>query len=45
VALWSSGIVCLLALPIVISAGNPPSGEDPEEGIELAEELPPAPAV
>jgi predicted MFS family arabinose efflux permease len=44
-ALWSSGAVCLLALPIVIYAGNPPAGEGSEEGIELAEELPPAPAV
>jgi len=44
VALWSSGAVCLLALPIVIYAGNPPVGAE-DEGIELAEELPPAPAV
>jgi MFS family permease len=44
-ALWSSGAVCLLALPVIIVCGNPPVGVDPEEGIELAEELPPAPAV
>jgi MFS family permease len=44
-ALWSSAAVCLLSLPIVIAAGNPSVGDDPEEGLELAEELPPAPAV
>jgi MFS family permease len=45
VALWSAGLVSLLALPIVIATGNPPVGADPDEGFELAEELPPAPAV
>ncbi|HVW48012.1 MAG TPA: MFS transporter [Solirubrobacterales bacterium] len=44
-ALWSSGAVCLLALPVVIAAGNPGVGEDSEEGFELAEELPPNAAV
>lgn len=44
-ALWSAGAVSLLALPVVIYAGNPPAGEDLREGLELAEELPPAPAV
>jgi MFS family permease len=44
-ALWSSAAVCLLALPIVIAAGNPGVGEDTREGLELAEELPPSPAV
>ena len=43
-ALWSGGVVCLLALPLIIVCGNPPVG-DPDEGFELAEELPPAPAV
>jgi MFS family permease len=42
-ALYSSAAVCLLAVPIVIAAGNPPIGG--EEGIELAEELPPTPVV
>jgi MFS family permease len=44
-ALWSAGIVCLLALPIVIAAGNPAAGSDPDEGLELAEELPPGAVV
>jgi MFS family permease len=44
-ALWTSGAVCLLALPVIIVCGNPPVGADPDEGFELAEELPPAPAV
>jgi MFS family permease len=43
-ALWSAGIVCLLALPVVLLCADPP-GIDPNEGFELAEELPPAPAV
>ena len=45
-ALWSAGAVCLLALPVVIAAGDPSGDldEDPEEGLELAEDLP-APAV
>jgi MFS family permease len=45
VALWSAGAVSLLAVPIVMATGNPPVGADPDEGFELAEELPPAPAV
>ena len=44
-ALWTAGVVSLLAVPIVIATGNPPVGADPDEGFELAEELPPAPAV
>ena len=44
-ALWSAGAVCLLALPVVIASGDPAAGPDPHEGLELAEELPPAPAV
>jgi MFS family permease len=44
-ALWTAGAVSLLALPIVIATGNPGVGADPGEGLELAEELPPAPAV
>lgn len=44
-ALWTAGAVSLLALPIVIATGNPPVGAEPGEGFELAEELPPAPAV
>jgi MFS family permease len=44
-ALWTAGAVSLLALPIVIATGNPGVGADPGEGFELAEELPPAPAV
>ncbi|MFT3864388.1 MAG: MFS transporter [Solirubrobacterales bacterium] len=44
-ALWTAGLVCVLALPIVLIAGNAPAGPDPDEGLELAEELPPAPAV
>jgi MFS family permease len=45
VALWSGAAVCLLALPLVLAAGNPPGGADEEQALELAEELPPAPAV
>jgi predicted MFS family arabinose efflux permease len=41
-ALWSAGAVCLLALPIVVASRDPSIGNDPEEGLELAEELPPA---
>jgi MFS family permease len=44
-ALWTAGIACLFALPIVIAAGNPASGADPDEGLELAEELPPGAVV
>jgi len=44
-ALWSAGAVCLLALPVIIATGNPPVGSDAGEGLELAEELPPTPAV
>lgn len=44
-ALWSAGAVCLLAVPVILACGNPPVGADPDEGLELAEELPPAPAV
>jgi MFS family permease len=40
-ALWSAGAVCLLALPIVLLARDP-AGTDLNEGLELAEELPPA---
>jgi MFS family permease len=36
-ALWTAAAVCLLALPVVIAAGNPPVGADPEEELELAE--------
>ncbi len=44
-ALWSAGAVCLLALPIVLASADAPPGTEPDEGFELAEELPPAPAV
>jgi MFS family permease len=44
-ALWTAGVACLLALPIVIAAGNPAAGSDPDEGLELAEELPPGAVV
>lgn len=44
-ALWSAGAVCLLALPVVLISRDPGGGADPDEGFELAEELPPAPAV
>ncbi|MBS1678489.1 MAG: MFS transporter [Actinobacteria bacterium] len=42
-ALLSAAVVALLALPVVVAAGNPPVGDEPEEELELAEERPPAP--
>ncbi|MBS1893551.1 MAG: MFS transporter [Actinobacteria bacterium] len=44
-AFWTAGAVSLLAVPVVFVTGNPPAGKDSREGLELAEELPPAPAV
>lgn len=42
-ALFSGVAVALASLPIVVAAGNPPVGEEPEEELELAEERPPSP--
>ncbi|MBN9493086.1 MFS transporter, partial [bacterium] len=42
-ALFSGVAVALMSLPVVMAAGNPPVGQDPEEELELAEERPPSP--
>lgn len=42
-ALWTAAVVGLAALPVVVAAGNPPVGPEPEEELELAEERPGAP--
>jgi MFS family permease len=42
-ALLSGVVVALASLPVVMAAGNPPVGEEPEEELEAAEERPPAP--
>jgi MFS family permease len=40
-ALLSAAFVGLLAIPVALAAGNPPLGPEPDQALELVEELPP----
>lgn len=42
-ALWTASLVALAALPVVVAAGDPPVGPEPEMELELAEERPGGP--
>ena len=42
-ALWVAVAVGLVSLPVILAAGNPPLGPDPELELELVEERPGAP--